>query len=97
MSENISIPVPNCNDILDMVIAVIAKNDTEANRYYDGETSVESYLNTCSRHMSEIMWTVNCYKMLSNDSGLIDFWTKHRNFSEWGLIKPRPEGYAFLV
>lgn len=96
VSEFESIPIPRCEDILDMIVAVVAKNDTESNRYYDGETSLESYLSACSSHMSEIMWVVTC-KSLADTEGLIHFWTKHRNFSEWGLIKPRPGGYEFLA
>jgi hypothetical protein len=91
-----SIPRPRCEDILDMVVAVVAKNDTESNRYYDGETSTDSYLGTCARHMSEIMWVVAC-KSLVDKECLIEFWTKHRNFAEWGLLKPRPDGYEFLA
>jgi hypothetical protein len=91
------VPIPNCNDILDMIIAVTAKNDTEANRYHDGEMSSELYLQTCLAHMSEITWIVSCNHLSSGDMRLIDFWTRHRNFAKWNLVKPRPDGYEFLA
>jgi len=92
--KSVKIPVPNNKDILGMVLAVAAKNDSESNRYCDGETSSETYLSACAHQMAEITWIVTLNK--SCESTLIEFWKRHKNFSEWGLVAPRVSGYDFL-
>lgn len=96
MSEIKHIPVPNCNEVLDMIVAITTVNDTEANRYYDGEMSVDFYLSICASHMSEIVRVTNHCRKPTSRTELIEFWTRHKNFAEWGLIQPRSDSYTFL-
>jgi hypothetical protein len=89
------IPTPSKMDVFDILLAVAAWHENLSNQYQDGEMSKETYDHECSKQFQRLLSYANCVTSV-NEQSLIEFWTRHKNFAEWGLVNPRTDAYSFL-
>ncbi len=89
------IPNPSKLDVYDVLMALAAWHENMVNQYQDGEVSKEVYDHECLKQFQRLLSLANCVDS-TNELGLIEFWTRHRDFSEWSLLKPRDDAYLFL-
>lgn len=89
------IPNPEKADVFDVLMAIAAWHENLENQYQDGEMSQETYNRECSKQFQRLLYFAGCINS-ANETNLIEFWTRHRNFADAGLLQPRSDGYPFL-
>lgn len=89
------IPSPSKTDVFDILLAISAWHEGLSNQYQDGEMSKETYDHECSKQFLRILSCADCVTSI-NEQNLVEFWTRHRNFADWGLVQPRDDVYQFL-